>query len=209
MKELLQNQLLPAIGRLIIILLGTSLKWRIEDPHQTLTRLDSKPYLVTFWHNRILMIPYIYSQLFPHRKATTLISPSRDGQWITSIIEQFGFFAVRGSTSKKAVGAYRELLQTIKMGTSDIGITPDGPRGPLYKAQPGVFRLSQQTGRPILPLTYYIQYKYELKSWDRFQIPLPLSEITLVIGLPRVIDANLSEEEFEREVKSLENALGK
>jgi len=209
LNPLLQEQLLPAIGRLIIILLGSSLKWRIEDPHQTLTRLDSKPYLVTFWHNRILLIPYIYSELFPERRATTLISPSRDGQWITSIIEQFGFRAIRGSSSKKATTAYRALLQEIKKENSDIGITPDGPRGPRYQAQAGVFRLSQQTGRPILPITYHIQHKIELNSWDRFQIPLPLSEITLVIGLPRVISTDLTEEEFQREVDSLQNALGK
>ncbi len=209
MNPLLQNQFLPAVGRIILMLLGSSLKWKIEDPHATLTRLDSKPYLVTFWHNRILLIPYIYSQLFPNRKATTLISPSRDGQWITSIIEQFGFSAIRGSSSKKAIVAYRELLAEIKKGNSDIGITPDGPRGPIYVAQQGVFRLSQQTGRPILPLTYHIRHKYELKSWDRFQIPLPLSEITLVIGEPRVISAELTEEQFQKEIESLQNALGK
>ncbi|MES2308750.1 MAG: lysophospholipid acyltransferase family protein, partial [Verrucomicrobiota bacterium] len=150
-----------------------------------------------------------YSQLLPHRSAKTLISPSRDGEWITSIIQQFGFSAIRGSTSKKGALAFRELLKEIHKGKGDIGITPDGPRGPVYRVQPGVIRLSQFTGRPILPLTYHIRHKIELKSWDRFQIPLPLSEITLVIGKPRVIPRDLTDDQLQGEIEWLQNTLGK
>jgi lysophospholipid acyltransferase (LPLAT)-like uncharacterized protein len=203
------KQALSGIGRSILQFLGSSLKWKIEDPYHFLQNEDQKPYLVTFWHNRILMIAYIYSQILPHRRAKTLISPSRDGEWITSIIEQFGFSAIRGSTSKKGALAFRELLQVVKKENCDIGITPDGPRGPVYRVQPGVIRLSQLTGRPILPVTYHIQHKIELKSWDRFQIPIPLSEITLVLGKPRVIPREMTDDQLQGEIEWLQNILGK
>jgi lysophospholipid acyltransferase (LPLAT)-like uncharacterized protein len=30
-------------------------------------------------------------------------------------------------------------------------ITPDGPRGPLYKCRPGAVRLASMSGYPIIP----------------------------------------------------------
>ena len=37
--------------------------------------------------------------------------------------------------------------------------------------------LAQMTGLPIVPVTYHLNWKIRLKSWDRFQIPLPFARL--------------------------------
>ena len=64
----------------------------------------------------------------------------------------------------------------------DIAITPDGPRGPCYAVQDGVLALAQVTGLPVVPVSYHLDRKIQLKSWDRFQIPLPFSPCEISIG---------------------------
>ncbi len=52
---------------------------------------------------------------------------------------------------------------------------PDGPRGPVYQIQEGIIYLAQLTGRPIIPISNFARWKIRLRSWDRFQIPLPFA----------------------------------
>jgi hypothetical protein len=64
----------------------------------------------------------------------------------------------------------------------DLGITPDGPRGPCYKVQEGVISTAQLTGLPIVPASYHLNWKIRLKSWDRFQVPLPFARCEVSVG---------------------------
>ena len=41
--------------------------------------------------------------------------------------------------------------------------------------------LAQVTGLPIIPVSYQLNWKIRLKTWDRFQIPLPFSRCDVVI----------------------------
>jgi lysophospholipid acyltransferase (LPLAT)-like uncharacterized protein len=53
----------------------------------------------------------------------------------------------------------------------------------------GAMSLAQVTGLPVVPVSYFLKHKFQLKSWDRFQIPLPftLCEVTAgrVFRVPR------------------------
>jgi lysophospholipid acyltransferase (LPLAT)-like uncharacterized protein len=75
----------------------------------------------------------------------------------------------------------RELTTWSKRGY-DLAITPDGPRGPCYVVQHGVMSLAQLTGLPIIPCSYSLNWKIRVKSWDRFQIPLPFSRCDVVLA---------------------------
>jgi lysophospholipid acyltransferase (LPLAT)-like uncharacterized protein len=77
----------------------------------------------------------------------------------------------------------------------DLAITPDGPRGPRYQVQDGVMSLAQITGLPIIPFSYYLYWKLQLRSWDRFQIPLPFSRCELALGKPVCIPREASDAE--------------
>ena len=64
----------------------------------------------------------------------------------------------------------------------DLAITPDGPRGPRYVLADGVITLAQITGLPLVPVSYHLNWKVCLKSWDRFQIPLPFARCDIRVG---------------------------
>ena len=42
--------------------------------------------------------------------------------------------------------------------------------------------LAQLTGLPIVPVSYQSGLENSVKSWDRFQIPLPFSRCEMIYG---------------------------
>jgi len=182
MKTWLMRYIAPSLGWLIISILGVTLRYRVRDAQGILTRPPSQPIIFAFWHNRILMLPLIYKKYWKHRKLSVMISRSKDGQLITDIAAKFGVGALRGSSSKQGAMAYLQAIKDMREHGIDVGVTPDGPRGPRYSIHDGVLHLAQTTGAPIIPVICHFSKKIELPSWDRFQIPLPFAECILEIG---------------------------
>lgn len=88
----------------------------------------------------------------------------------------------------------------------DLAITPDGPRGPRYVVQEGVMSLAQLTGLPIIPIGFHTRAKICVKSWDRFQIPLPFSRCEINIGKPVYVSRDATDaqrEEIRQHVEQL------
>ena len=85
---------------------------------------------------------------------------------------------------------------------SDIGITPDGPRGPKYTLQPGCVNLAQLTGATLIPISYDLSRKITLRSWDAFMIPLPFSRCTVHLGAPLKIPRDAEVEPRRAEVET-------
>jgi len=104
--------------------------------------------------------------------------------------------AVRGSSSRRGAQALLELTSYAQLDFN-LAVTPDGPRGPRYVVQKGVIDLAQLTGLPIIPVTSNMRRKYCLKSWDRFQIPLPFSKCELILGPAFRVPRDASEERRE------------
>ena len=89
----------------------------------------------------------------------------------------------------------------------DVGFTPDGPRGPRYHLNPGVIKLAQKTGIPVIPANVEYSRFWRLKSWDGFMIPKPFSRVEITIGKPVEIQQTATDEEFEQERLGLEQTL--
>lgn len=161
-----------------------------------------EPVIVAFWHGRILLMP------FPYRgqKACIMNSIHRDGEIITRVIKRFGISAVRGSSTRGWMGGLKGMLEAYKQGY-DLIVVPDGPRGPRYKAKPGVLQLARATGARIFPVTYSACWKTRVNSWDHLLIPFPFSRVTYIIGQPITAPANASPELMEEKRQELEHAL--
>jgi lysophospholipid acyltransferase (LPLAT)-like uncharacterized protein len=86
--------------------------------------------------------------------------------------------AVRGSSSRFGREAASALVDVIRAG-HDIGITPDGPRGPCYDVKPGALIVSRRTQTPMLLLGAEFSRASRLKSWDRFYLPRPFSRVRI------------------------------
>ncbi|HEX9046748.1 MAG TPA: hypothetical protein VF988_06960, partial [Verrucomicrobiae bacterium] len=84
---------------------------------------------------------------------------------------------------------------------------PDGPRGPCYQVQDGVTSLAQLTGLPIVPVAYNLSWKIRVKSWDRFQIPLPFSRCEMIYGKPIRVPREATDAEREQLRLRLESEL--
>jgi lysophospholipid acyltransferase (LPLAT)-like uncharacterized protein len=67
--------------------------------------------------------------------------------------------------------------------------------------------LAQVTGLPIVPASYYLGWKIQVKSWDRFQIPLPFSRCEMIIGRPVRVPREASDTEREALRQQLEQTL--
>lgn len=208
LKQVLAESSPPWIAGLMRGLAGT-LRFRLEDPQGLLRRDPGQPRIWAFWHNRILMMPYIYERVCPGRRMLMMVSRSRDGEFITRIMNRFGIDGARGSSSKGGSDALRELLRELeKPHARDVGITPDGPRGPRAKVQDGVLALAASSGRSIYPVTTRYSRFWELPSWDRFQIPQPGAVFRVVIGPAVAAPRSLESAELNRVRGELESALG-
>ncbi|HXS68290.1 MAG TPA: lysophospholipid acyltransferase family protein [Candidatus Polarisedimenticolia bacterium] len=168
------------------------------------------PGIYCLWHNRLLLCMEVYWREFKRRDLgrglAALISASKDGAFLAAILERFHVEPVRGSSSRRGPQALLELTSWAERGY-DLAITPDGPRGPCYTVQEGVMSLAQLTGLPIIPFGFYARRKIRLKSWDRFQIPLPFSRCELTLGKPVYVPRSATDAEREAIRNHLEQVM--
>ncbi len=167
----------------------------------------NKPVIFSPWHNRLAYTAYGYSKVLKKSNLVTMNSRSKDGKIFAGIIESYGLSVVYGSSSRDGSKALLEMIRLVKDKNMDCGITPDGPRGPKYKVQPGVISIAQSTGAPIIPLVYDVKRKIKLKSWDGFYIPLPFTWGIVNYGEPIFVPEKLTDEERLEYQKKLEDAL--
>ncbi len=135
--------------------------------------------IYAFWHNRIFLMTYALR----NKNINAMISRSRDGDLASRTAVKFGGIVIGGSSTRGGAQALVQLIRGIKKG-ADAAITPDGPRGPVYRAGPGVVYLAAKTGAAVIPSAFGANKKITLKSWDRFIIPLPFSRAVVVYGKP-------------------------
>lgn len=135
-----------------------------------------------FWHGEFLMLPFIYKQIQKgmskeRNKGYYIIASHHfDALLMVRLCEFFGLKALRGSSTKGGLRVLIESLRLLKEGY-DVGMSPDGPRGPYHSIADGVVAMSQKTGKRIIPMRVVYHRYWELKTWDRFRIPKPFSRI--------------------------------
>lgn len=165
------------------------------------------PVIYGLWHNRIFSVPAAWRRLCGHwRQAVVLTSASHDGAMLARAVGVFGLGSVRGSSSRRGVAALVALRKTLREGR-DVCVTPDGPRGPCHVVQPGLVKLAETTGAPLVPIHVEFGRAWRLKSWDRFQLPVPFSRVRVIFDHALAIPAGLSDDEFEAWRQRVEEIL--
>ena len=204
---------LHALAWLVFALIRTvsaTLRYRWNDRSGYINVPVPGPAIYCIWHNRLaLCMPAYFSYVKKHNRTpglAAMVSASKDGGFLTGILECFDVQPVRGSSSRRGPQALLELTTWAERGY-DLAITPDGPRGPLYVVQDGVMSLAQLTGLPIVPVSYHVNWKIRLKSWDRFQIPLPFSRCEMIYEKPIFVPREATDAEREQLRLRLEAVL--
>jgi lysophospholipid acyltransferase (LPLAT)-like uncharacterized protein len=184
-----------------------TLRFEIDDRANLLRAPGNERCIGALWHNRLLLSAHVISHFLPVRRGgAALISASRDGSLIADVVQRYGFQAVRGSSSRHGTGALRQLADVIASGRDPL-ITPDGPRGPVYRLGGGIIFLAQKTNVPVRPVNFEYSSCWRLKSWDRFIIPKPFSKVRVIFGEPHYVRSTTTEEEFEAERLRLEEVM--
>ncbi len=193
MKSKLLFWLERKVGGAILKLLRLSLKISLENANPK----DQKC-IYLFWHRNLIPLAL-------HRIGETLaivVSASKDGELIAGPMQELGYIPVRGSTTRKGSEALREMLRLSK--EMQLGITPDGPKGPSKSIQPGILYIALLAGIPIIPMQAEIEREWIFNSWDRFRVPKPFSRIRIKYGSPHWVR---SKEDFEPVLLSLQEEM--
>ena len=157
----------------------------IYKKNQKASDLDNNQKVIyAFWHNQQCFLLYPYRK---KGKISVLVSMSSDGEYIARSLPKFNMKATRGSSTRGGFAALRGLIEDAKKGYNPA-LTPDGPRGPIYKASPGIIYLARKTHLPIIPAGVDASHKFHVNSWDKFQIPLPFGRCAVVYGEPLYFD---------------------
>ncbi len=202
------KRFLAWLSAFILRLIGYSLRMTLEDNGGILNQPNHPPVIIAFWHNRTALMATFYERYCRDRTALTFISRSRDGQYMTDVAAAFGIKAARGSSSRYGTAAALTAIRAASDERLDLVITPDGPRGPRYQIQPGLIRLAKRTGRPIVAVTYRLSWRAELKSWDRFHVPLPFAKCCLITQTPIRVPADATEVELAEIAARIRQVLG-
>jgi lysophospholipid acyltransferase (LPLAT)-like uncharacterized protein len=197
---------------LVFILLravALTLRYQWNDRASVLEKPSDGPVIFCVWHNRLALCMeahHIYTRKHQSPGMAAMVSASRDGGFLTGILECFKVQPVRGSSSRRGPQALLELTSWAERGY-DLAITPDGPRGPRYVVQDGVMSLAQLTGLPIVPFSFHAHRKICSGSWDRFQIPVPFSRCEMTLAKPICVPRETSDAGREELRKQLEQTL--
>ena len=180
-------------GFLFIRLVGATLRFSFMPEPGCL--YDGRSHTATsiwsFWHRSVLPAAY----RFRNQGLAVMTSRSFDGEYIARIIQKLGFVAVRGSSSRGAVGALIGMRQQLEQGHPAV-FTIDGPRGPRYVAKPGPVLLAKKTGIPVSCFYVAVERAWILNSWDQMIIPKPFSRAVIYASSPMQVPADATEEQM-------------
>ena len=203
-SERIKLALISWTGVLLIRLICPTLRYEFIPEPGSLgeTRGRTKLSIWCFWHRSV--IPAAYR--FRGNKLAVMTSRSFDGEYIARIIQRLGFTAVRGSSSRGAVGAMFGMREQLEAGHS-VAFTIDGPRGPRYVAKPGPVLLAKKTGVPISCFYIAVERAWILNSWDRMLIPKPFSRAVMYASSPMNVPPDASEEQMSALHQQMQAAL--
>lgn len=200
-------------------LIGTLLGWAMKLTTATLrvelrnpgrigdASQPASPTILMLWHNRFFVVPAVWLKMLQvERRVSILTSASRDGDMVANAMAVFGFDAIRGSSSRRAVAALVGLKRALEAG-QDVCLTPDGPRGPRYKVQAGAIKLAEATGAPIVLVHVRFSSAWRLGTWDRFVMPKPFSRVTVTFDEPLHVSKGIDEQALENERLKIESLL--
>src|SRR5947207_747694 len=179
-------------------------RWSVEGGDiPARLRQQARPFILAFWHGRLLMIPMAWQRLAPMHM---LIAADRDARIIADAVTYFGVNATAGSTRRGGSAALRHMLRQLAAGDC-VGITPDGPRGPAMCASVGIVNVARLARVPIVPVVFATSRRRVLRSWDRFHLAKPFGRGVFIWGEPIDVEPELDELGLEHARATVESRM--
>jgi len=159
--------------------------WQWEAPEETERLLaERQGFVGCFSHGRIALTYPAWP--LPVERLTVLTSSHRDGILLSRAVQRLDARVISGSGTSPSQGGKEALaaLSAIAAEGDVIGITPDGPKGPVLRVKGGCIRVAQAANIPLVPFALALRRSSNLKTWDRFVFPWPFSRGVLLFGAP-------------------------
>ena len=147
------------------------------------------------WHQRM----WFFFSDFGARHVTMMISQSKDGEYANALALKLGFYSVRGSGTRGGKTAMHNLIERLNQHQGHkAGMMADGPKGPPRQLKMGSIMIARETGLPIIPMMCGAKRRIVFKSWDRYFLPVPFTQVVLLHGEPVFVSPDADDAEMER-----------
>ena len=165
---------------------------------------QGKLMVLSLWHDEVFPLAYMRKRL----PIIGIVSGSNDGEYVARLLEAMGTKTARGSSSRGGIKALLRAAKTMRDEHYFACITVDGPRGPRHKVKDGAVFLAHRAEAYMVPIRSFYSRSYRFASWDKFQLPLPFTRVTMVIGEPYLLPEGKMDAEYAAEQSQhLENLL--
>lgn len=194
------------VGKVFLRLLYRTCYIHVTGLEDFLRMAENGPCVLVLWHNRLAIMPFILSHYTPEISYAAVVSASRDGKILSTIVRSFqkGHTIEVGHQTRHQ--ALREIIRAIREDPYVVVITPDGPRGPRYKVKPGISMAAIETQAQIIAVNWESDRFWELKTWDRLRFPKPFSTVTVTLKAAVKFDT-LPLPSLEEATRSIQEAL--
>jgi lysophospholipid acyltransferase (LPLAT)-like uncharacterized protein len=191
------------LAYLVLRIIGPTIRFELAnlESEEKVISAGRQP-IYSFWHDRMVISAYF----FRHRRIIVLSSQSFDSEYTARFIQRFGIGIIKGSSTRGGVSGLVNMIRAMRAGAT-TAFTVDGPKGPRYEAKSGPVLLAKKTGNPMLPFTIEIKRSWQIKSWDRLQIPMPFTKAKVIFASPIYVSAESADDELESKRVELQTAL--
>lgn len=189
----IRQALVSWLGQTVIFFLFQTCKWKvIGDVYLNYAMSARIPVMLCSWHGRLS-----YGAWYLRRvkiRTWVIASFHKDGDVMARILKRWGFRLIRGSSKKGGREALQKIKEAFESDLPIVSITNDGPKGPPRVAKPGSLTIARKYNAQIIGIAGASTRYWQLKSWDRFQLPKPFSTIYIRISEPMSIPPNTSDD---------------
>jgi lysophospholipid acyltransferase (LPLAT)-like uncharacterized protein len=187
---------------MVAALFATTRSVRFGQEHYLRYRRQGKPVIFVFWHGQLLPLVHYHRD----EGIVVLVSEHADGEYITQVVARHGFGTVRGSSTRGGTRGLKGLIRAAREGR-DLGLTPDGPRGPAGDFKPGALAVAQTTGLPVIPVALGASSGWNFRSWDGFLVPRPFARVAIGYGEPVHVPRDATRDDLTRTAATLGRRL--
>ena len=203
MPEKFKLFIIPFLIRVImgLITLTCRVRWINKDAYQQAMQSD-QAFILSMWHNSCTIAAWVMKG----SRITVMVSDSKDGEYVSRLAGYFGINTIRGSSSSGSEKAIRSALRLLAQ-KKPIAITPDGPRGPIYKMKSGALWFAASSKSPIIPLHIESSRQWVFNSWDKHCFPKPFSTIYVGVGDPIYLEREELETDIDQVMLQVEEKM--
>lgn len=163
--------------------------------------------ILMLWHNRLVIMPEFLRKYTPQFIYCALISKSRDGELLAKMANSYAAGRTLRVPHDARHQALSKMISQLKQNKEIMVLTPDGPKGPIYKIKPGVVIAAREAPAVVIPFTWSAKRYWQLNTWDKMIIPKPFTTIVAKFGDPIHVKKGRTVEEemtrFENSLKTL------